>query len=67
MAKPLKQKNISKPLRFNKFEQEKIYIEIEFFLQKGDVELVDSTDDDKFISDIFTSIRPKKDSRVRII
>ena len=65
MAKIPKQEFIPKPLRFNKFEQEKIDIEIEKFLRKGIVELVDSTDDDEFISNIF--IRPKKDGRVRII
>ena len=65
MAKIPKQEFIPKPLRFNKFEQEKIDIEIENFLRKGIVELVDSTDDNEFISNIF--IRPKKDGRVRII
>ena len=65
MAKIPKQKVVPKPLRVNKFEQEIIDIEIEKNLWKGIVELVDSTDDDEFISNIF--IRPKKDGRVRII
>lgn len=67
MAKVPKQQIIPKPLRFNKFEQEKIDIEIEKFLLKGIVELVKHADDsdDEFISNIF--IRPKKDGRVRVI
>ena len=67
VAKIPSQQIVPKPLRFNKFEQEKIDIEIEIFLRKGIVEFVEETHEisDEFISNIF--IRPKKDGRVRVI